>query len=86
MQRTWHFCTTGTILEPYWSDQGGVALTNDECAQFDASVGFGLTASIELTVQMLNMLDETHYEYAGDENQPLYKNDSRSFAGVRFSP
>ncbi len=33
------------------------------------------------------MLDETHYEYAGEESHllNLYKNGRRYFAGVRFS-
>lgn len=67
--------------------RNGVAVTNDEYAQLDASFGFRLTDNIELTAQVLNMLDETHYEYGGEENRPLalYKNGRRYFAGVRFS-
>lgn len=67
--------------------RNGVAVTNDEYAQLDASFGYRLTDNIELTAQVLNMLDETHYEYGGQENMPLaiYKNGRRYFAGVRFS-
>ncbi|MET0534370.1 MAG: TonB-dependent receptor [Steroidobacter sp.] len=67
--------------------RGGVAVTNDEYAQLDASFGWRLTDHIELTAQVLNMLDETHYEYGGEENRPLaiYKNGRRYFAGVRFA-
>jgi iron complex outermembrane receptor protein len=67
--------------------RNGVAVTNDEYAQLDASVGWRLTDNIELTAQVLNMLDETHYEYGGEENRPLaiYKNGRRYFAGVRFA-
>jgi iron complex outermembrane receptor protein len=67
--------------------RNGVAVTTDEYAQLDASFGWRLTDNIELTAQILNMLDETHYEYAGEENRPLniYQNGRRYFAGVRFS-
>jgi iron complex outermembrane receptor protein len=67
--------------------RNGQAVTNDEYAQFDASFGWRLTERMELTAQVLNMLDETHYEYAGEENRPLaiYKNGRRYFAGVRFA-
>lgn len=67
--------------------RNGVAVTTDEYAQLDAAFGYRLTDNIELTAQILNMLDETHYEYAGVESQPLniYKNGRRYFAGVRFS-
>ncbi len=67
--------------------RNGVAITTDEYAQLDAAFGWRLTDNIELTAQILNMLDETHYEYAGRESQPLnmYQNGRRYFAGVRFS-
>jgi iron complex outermembrane receptor protein len=67
--------------------RNGVAITNDEYASLDASFGWRLTDNIELTAQLLNILDETHYEYAGDESRPLniYKHGRRYFAGVRFS-
>jgi iron complex outermembrane recepter protein len=67
--------------------RNGVAVTNDEYTQVDASFGFKLTDTIELTAQVLNLLDETHYEYGGDESRPLaiYKNGRRYFAGVRFA-
>jgi iron complex outermembrane receptor protein len=67
--------------------RNGQAVTNDEYTQLDASFGFRLTNNIELTAQVLNVLDETQYEYAGDENRPLaiYKNGRRYFAGVRFA-
>jgi iron complex outermembrane receptor protein len=67
--------------------RNGQAVTNDEYAQLDASFGWRLTDHIELTAQVLNMLDETHYEYAGDESRPLaiYQNGRRYFAGVRFA-
>lgn len=67
--------------------RNGVAVTTDEYAQLDASFGWRLTDHIELTAQILNMLDETHYDYAGEENRPLdiYQNGRRYFAGVRFS-
>jgi len=67
--------------------RNGVAVTTDEYAQLDAAFGWRLTRNIELTAQILNMLDETHYEYAGDESRllNLYKNGRRYFAGVRFS-
>jgi iron complex outermembrane recepter protein len=66
--------------------RNGQAVTNDEYAQLDAAFGFRLTDNIELTAQVLNALDETHYEYAGQEDRPLsiYKNGRRYFAGVRF--
>jgi len=67
--------------------RNGVAVTTDEYAQLDAAFGWRLTNNIELTAQILNMLDETHYEYAGEESRllNLYKNGRRYFAGVRFS-
>jgi len=67
--------------------RNGVAVTTDEYAQLDAAFGWRLTNNIELTAQVLNMLDETHYEYAGEESRllNLYKNGRRFFAGVRFS-
>jgi iron complex outermembrane recepter protein len=67
--------------------RNGVAVTTDEYAQLDAAFGWRLTDNIELTAQILNMLDETHYEYAGEESRllNLYKNGRRYFAGVRFS-
>jgi iron complex outermembrane receptor protein len=67
--------------------RNGVAVTTDEYAQLDAAFGWRLTDNIELTAQILNMLDETHYEYAGEESHllNLYKNGRRYFAGVRFS-
>lgn len=67
--------------------RNGVAVTNDDYTQLDASIGWRLTGQLELTAQVLNMLDETQYEYAGDESRPLaiYKNGRRYFAGVRFS-
>lgn len=67
--------------------RNGVAVTTDEYAQLDAAFGWRLTDHIELTAQVLNMLDETHYEYAGEESHllNLYKNGRRYFAGVRFS-
>ncbi|WP_129642464.1 TonB-dependent receptor [Peristeroidobacter agariperforans] len=67
--------------------RNGVAVTTDEYAQLDAAFGWRLTENIELTAQILNMLDETHYEYAGEESRllNLYKNGRRYFAGVRFS-
>lgn len=67
--------------------RNGVAVTTDEYAQLDAAFGYRLTDHIELTAQVLNMLDETHYEYAGEESRllNLYKNGRRYFAGVRFS-
>jgi iron complex outermembrane recepter protein len=67
--------------------RNGVAVTNDAYAQLDAAVGFRVTEAIELTLQALNILDETHYEYAGEKDRPLaiYKNGRRYFAGVRFA-
>ncbi|HEY0683726.1 MAG TPA: TonB-dependent receptor [Steroidobacter sp.] len=67
--------------------RNGVAVTTDEYAQLDAAFGWRLTDHLELTAQVLNMLDETHYEYAGEESRllNLYKNGRRYFAGVRFS-
>ncbi|MBL8268931.1 TonB-dependent receptor [Steroidobacter sp.] len=67
--------------------RNGQAVTNDEYAQLDASFGWRVTEHIELTAQVLNMLDETHYEYAGEESRllNLYKNGRRYFAGVRFA-
>ena len=67
--------------------RNGQAVTNDEYTQVDASFGWRLTDRMELTAQVLNVLDETHYEYAGEENRPLaiYKNGRRYFAGVRFA-
>jgi iron complex outermembrane recepter protein len=67
--------------------RNGQAVTNDEYAQLDAAAGFRITDNIEITAQVLNALDETHYEYAGEENRPLaiYKNGRRYFAGVRFA-
>ncbi|MDY6949119.1 MAG: TonB-dependent receptor [Pseudomonadota bacterium] len=67
--------------------RNGVAVTTDEYAQLDAALGWRLTEHIELTAQVLNMLDETHYEYAGEESRllNLYKNGRRYFAGVRFA-
>ncbi|HEY5755942.1 MAG TPA: TonB-dependent receptor [Steroidobacter sp.] len=67
--------------------RNGVAVTTDDYAQLDAAFGWRVTDHIELTAQILNMLDETHYEYAGEESHllNLYKNGRRYFAGVRFS-
>ncbi|MBM0107274.1 TonB-dependent receptor [Steroidobacter sp. S1-65] len=67
--------------------RNGVAVTTDEYAQLDGSFGWRVTDNIELTAQVLNMLDETHYEYAGEESRllNLYKNGRRYFAGVRFA-
>lgn len=67
--------------------RNGVAVTTDEYAQLDGSFGWRLNDHIELTAQVLNMLDETHYEYAGEESRllNLYKNGRRYFAGVRFA-
>ena len=67
--------------------RNGVAVTTDEYAQLDGSIGWRVTDHIELTAQVLNMLDETHYEYAGEESRllNLYKNGRRYFAGVRFA-
>lgn len=67
--------------------RNGVAVTNDAYTQLDAAFGWRLTDNIELTAQVQNLLDETQYQYAGDENLPLaiYKNGRRYFAGVRLS-
>jgi len=67
--------------------RNGVAVTNDAYTQLDAAVGFRLTDNIELTAQILNLLDETQLQYAGSADMPLavYKNGRRYFAGVRFS-
>lgn len=67
--------------------RNGVAVTNDEYAQLDAQIGWKLTENVELTLEGLNLLDETQYQYAGQEDRPLaiYKNGRRYFAGVRFA-
>ncbi len=67
--------------------RNGVAVTNDEYAQLDAVLGYKITDRIELTFEGLNLLDETQYQYAGQEDRPLsiYKNGRRYFVGVRFA-
>jgi iron complex outermembrane receptor protein len=66
--------------------RNGVAVTNDDYTQLDAQIGFRITDNLEITAQGLNLLDETQYQYAGNEDRPLaiYKNGRRYFLGLRF--
>jgi iron complex outermembrane recepter protein len=62
------------------------AVTNDGYEQLDAALTINVTDQVALTLQGQNLLDETQYQYVGQENVPFaaYKNGTRYFAGVRF--
>jgi iron complex outermembrane receptor protein len=63
----------------------GIATTNDAYTQVDASLGFKVNEYLELTLEGLNLLDETQYRYAGTEDRPLgvYRNGRRYFLNAR---
>lgn len=63
----------------------GVVTTNDEYTQVDASLGFKVNEYLELTLEGLNLLDETQYRYAGTEDRPLgiWRNGRRYFLNAR---
>lgn len=64
----------------------GVATTNAAYAQLDARIGLRINENIELSLEGLNLLDETQYRYAGTEDRPLaiLRNGRRYFANARF--
>ncbi|MFM2042363.1 MAG: hypothetical protein RLY86_939 [Pseudomonadota bacterium] len=63
------------------------SVINDSYTQLDASLTVNLTDQVALTAQAQNLLDETQYQYVGNETVPFaaYRNGRRFFAGMRFT-
>lgn len=64
----------------------GVVTTNDGYSQLDAGIGYRINENVELTLEGLNLLDETQFRYAGTEDRPLsiVRNGRRYFVNARF--
>ncbi|WP_242107982.1 TonB-dependent receptor [Luteimonas aquatica] len=63
----------------------GAVTTNDDYAQVDTNLTYRVNEYLELSLQGLNLLDETQYRYAGKEDRPLglYRNGRRYFINAR---